>query len=616
MPKFTVTFQPSGAMVSVKKGVTLVEAAQAAGLTLAAPCGGLGRCGKCVVKVGSGVGKPSAAEVRRFSAEELAEGSRLACQTRVRGACEVFVPETSLIQKHRIVVDGVGREIEIEPNVQKMALWLRPPTKDDARADLPRLLDALDDDITPAPSPELLRSLPGTLRGADYHVTSVVWDRTLLALEPGDTTHEVYGAAVDIGTTTVVLYLCHLLTGEAVSIVSDLNPQSQYGDDLISRIRMAMEQEDGLEVLHRAICELIDELLGRAAAAAGVARERIYELTVVGNTCMTHLFLGVSPQGLAALPFAAAFREAQCVRAADLGLGIHPEGRVYVLPNIGGFVGADTVGVIIASELDLGDGPRAAVDIGTNGEIVVAKNSELYACSTAAGPAFEGARIRQGMRAATGAIDAVSVDGEVRYHVIGDAPPRGLCGSGLVDAVAGLVKAGVVTESGRLLGPEELPATAEKVKRRVVQNEAGLEFILATAEETGTGRPVTLTARDIRELQLAKGAIYAGLVLLLARLGLAPRDLERLLLAGAFGNYIRKESAIAIGLVPDLPRERLKSIGNAAGLGARLALCSRSLRRRAEEVSRRVQHIELAEQEGFYDCFAEAMALRPLPREE
>jgi len=191
-----------------------------------------------------------------------------------------------------------------------------------------------------------------------------------------------------------------------------------------------------------------------------------------------------------------------------------------------------------------------------------------------------------------------------------------LCGSGLVDAVAGLVKAGVVTESGRLLGPEELPATAEKVKRRVVQNEAGLEFILATAEETGTGRPVTLTARDIRELQLAKGAIYAGLVLLLARLGLAPRDLERLLLAGAFGNYIRKESAIAIGLVPDLPRERLKSIGNAAGLGARLALCSRSLRRRAEEVSRRVQHIELAEQEGFYDCFAEAMALRPLPREE
>jgi uncharacterized 2Fe-2S/4Fe-4S cluster protein (DUF4445 family) len=304
------------------------------------------------------------------------------------------------------------------------------------------------------------------------------------------------------------------------------------------------------------------------------------------------------------------------VRAADLGLGIHPEGRVYVLPNIGGFVGADTVGVIIASELDLGDGPRAAVDIGTNGEIVVAKNSELYACSTAAGPAFEGARIRQGMRAATGAIDAVSVDGEVRYHVIGDAPPRGLCGSGLVDAVAGLVKAGVVTESGRLLGPEELPATAEKVKRRVVQNEAGLEFILATAEETGTGRPVTLTARDIRELQLAKGAIYAGLVLLLARLGLAPRDLERLLLAGAFGNYIRKESAIAIGLVPDLPRERLRSIGNAAGLGARLALCSRSLRRRAEEVSRRVQHIELAEQEGFYDCFAEAMALRPLPREE
>jgi uncharacterized 2Fe-2S/4Fe-4S cluster protein (DUF4445 family) len=616
MPKLTVTFLPSGASVSVKKGTNLVEAAMAADLTLSAPCGGLGRCGKCAVRVQSGVSEPSAAELRRFSADELAEGWRLACQTRLTGPCEVFVPETSLVQKHRIVVDGVGREIEIAPNVEKIALRLAPPTKDDARPDLQRLLDALDDDIVAAPSPELLQSLPGTLRGADYHLTSVVWDRTLLAVEPGDTTHDLYGAAVDIGTTTVVLYLCHLPTGEVVSVVSDLNPQSQWGDDLISRIRMATEEEGGLVALQRAICELIDELLGRAAAAAGVARERIYELTVVGNTCMAHLFLGVSPQGLAALPFAPAFREAQVVRAAELGLHLHPEGRVYVLPLIGGFVGADTVGVIIASELDLADGPRAAVDIGTNGEIVVAKDSELYACSTAAGPAFEGARIRQGMRAAAGAIDAVSVDGEVHYHVIGDAPPRGICGSGLVDAVAGLVQLGVISEAGRLLRPEELPPAAEKVKRRVVQNEAGLEFILATAEETGLGQPVALTARDIRELQLAKGAIFAGISLLLDRLDLRPRHLDSLLLAGAFGNYIRKESAIAIGLTPDLPRDRIHSIGNAAGLGARLALCSRSLRARGEEVARRVQHIELSEQEGFYDHFAEAMALRPLPREE
>jgi len=615
MPKFTVTFQPSGATVSVRKGVTIVEAATAAGLTVAAPCGGLGRCGKCVVQVRSGAGRPSAAEQRRFSAEELAEGYRLACQAGVTGECEVFVPETSLIHRHRIVSEGIGREIEIEPNVEKMVWHLSPPSKDDTRPDLQRLLDALDDDIVPVADPELLRDLPNTLRGSEFRVTSVVWDRTLLAVEPGDTTHDSYGAAVDIGTTTVVLYLCHLPTGEVVSVVSDLNPQAQYGDDVISRITVAMQQEGGLETLHRAICASIDELIGRAAEAAGVARAQIYELAVVGNTCMHHLFLGVSPQGLSAIPFTPAFQEGRNVRAAELGLSIHPGGMVYVVPNIGGFVGADTVGVIIASELDQPDAPRAAVDIGTNGEIVVARDSQLYACSTAAGPAFEGARIRQGMRAAAGAIDAVSIDGEVHYHVIGEAPPRGLCGSGLVDAVAGLVRAGVVTESGRLLGADELPPAAEKVKGRVVRNEGGLGFVLATAEETGA-EPVTLTARDIRALQLAKGAIYAGITLLLDRLGLTPRDLECLLLAGAFGNYIRRESAIAIGLVPDLPDDRIRSVGNAAGLGARLVLSSRSLRRRAEEVSRRVEHVELSEQEGFYDRFAEAMALRPLPRSD
>ena len=262
----------------------------------------------------------------------------------------------------------------------------------------------------------------------------------------------------------------------------------------------------------------------------------------------------MSPKGLSALPFASVFRGGQYVPAADLGLRINPEGRVYVVPNIGGFVGADTVGVIVASELDLADGPRAAVDIGTNGEIVVSHAGALYACSTAAGPAFEGARIRQGMRAAAGAIDAVEhrrrrpLPRDRRHR------PRGLCGSGLVDAVAGLVQAGVVAETGRLLPPEELPAVAEKVKRRVVENELGLEFILASAEETGLGRPVSVTARDVRELQLAKGAIFAGITLLLDRAGLTPMDLDRLLLAGAFGNYIRRESAIAIGLVPDLPR--------------------------------------------------------------
>jgi len=616
MPRHTVTFQPTGLSITVGRDTTVLEAAAAAGLRVHAPCGGVGRCGKCLVRVESGVAKPTAEERQVVSEQELTDGFRLACQARITGTCRVMLPESFLLVKHRIAVEGVGREIEIEPNVDKVALRLAAPSAADPRSDLERVLDALKGVAVPASSAPLLRSVPGALRAARYHVTAVLCDHLLAAVEPGDTSQALYGAAVDIGTTTVVLYLCHLPTGQVVAVASDLNPQAQYGDDLVSRISLAISEEEGLSLLHRAITSLLDDLLGRAADEAGVPRDRIYEITVVGNTCMSHLFLGVSPIGLSSLPFASDFRGAQTVPASQLGLHIHPEGRVYVTPNIGGFVGADTVGVILASELDLADGPRAAIDIGTNGEIVVAHEGEVYACSTAAGPAFEGARIRQGMRAATGAIDAVEIGEEVRCHVLGEGPPIGLCGSGLVDAVAGLVRAGVVAETGRMKAPQELTRVPEQVRRRLVENEEGLEFVLASKEEAGGGRAVSITARDVRELQLAKGAIFAGLSLLLDRLGLAPRDLECLLLAGAFGNYIRRESALAIGLIPDLPPERIRSIGNAAGLGARLVLFSVALRRRAEEVSRRVRHIELSEQEGFYDRFAEAMALRPLPRAE
>jgi uncharacterized 2Fe-2S/4Fe-4S cluster protein (DUF4445 family) len=613
MATFTVVFEPSGASASVDAPATIHDAAQAAGLTVHAPCGGQGRCGRCLVRAYFGVGEPTGAEKQTLNEQELAEGWRLACQAQLTGDARVRVPDTSLVSSHRIAVEGTGRATLVEPNVQKLALRLPAPSVDDPRADLNRVLDAVGAHLVTPAGVDVLRLVPTVLRSSHYQATAVLCGSTLTGLEPGDTSDEAYGAAVDIGTTTVVLYLVHLPTGQVVQVASDLNPQAQYGDDLVSRITVATTQPDGLSRLSEAICSLIDELIGRAASAAGIGRERIYEISVVGNTCMCHLFLGLSPVGLAALPFVPAFRGAQSVRACELGLAIHPEGRVYVTPSIGGFVGADTVGVIVASELDLADGPRAAIDIGTNGEIVVSRDGELYACSTAAGPAFEGARIRQGMRAARGAIDAVTIGEEVAIHVIGHGPPIGLCGSGLVDAVAGLVRAGVVDARGRLLPPEELPSVPEQVKRRVVQNESGPEFVLAWGEEAGGGRPVSITARDVRELQLAKGAIFAGLSLLLDLVELSPYSLDRLLLAGAFGNYIRRESAMAIGLVPNLPEERIESVGNAAGLGARLVLSSVSLRRRAEEISRRVQHVELAEQEGFYDRFAEAMALRPLP---
>jgi uncharacterized 2Fe-2S/4Fe-4S cluster protein (DUF4445 family) len=525
----------------------------------------------------------------------------------------VELPASALIVAHRIQIEGIGQEVTVEPNVTKTALRLPTPSTEDPRDDLTRVLDALDDEVRPPSSVQALRDLPGVLRQSSFHVTAVVAGKTLMAVEPGDTGDAAYGVAIDIGTTTVVVYLCHLATGELVGVASELNPQAQFGEDVISRLQIAVSGAEGLARLHGAITQAIDRLIGRAAEEAGVAREHIYEIVIVGNTCMSHLLLGLHPVGLVRLPFVPAFKGAQTVRAAELGIRIHGDGQVYVVPNIGGYVGADTVGVILASELDEAKGLQVAVDIGTNGEIVVAQDGELWACSTAAGPAFEGAKISRGMRAATGAIDKVSIDGDVTYHVLGEVRPTGICGSGLVDAVAEMTRMGVVDKSGRLRSQEDVNGAPEKVRRRIVQNESGLEFVLAAGDESGSGRPIAITARDVREAQLAKGAIYAGVDLLLRSLGRRPEEVDRLLLAGAFGNYIRRESAVAIGLVPDLPAERIVSIGNAAGLGARLALCSISLRRRAEGIARRVRHVELSEEEGFYDRFAEAMALRPMP---
>jgi len=616
MAEFTVTFLPDYGSVTVVPGTPLLEAARDLGLRLQSPCGGQGRCGKCLVQVPSGVDDPTPVEMRILSPAQLGDGWRLACQTRVVADTLVTVPESSLAIEHRIMVEGAEREVLVEPNVRKISLRLAAPSVDDPRADLDRVIEALGEGALPPSRLEPLQDLPGLLRAGGYAVTAVLADGRLAAVEAGDTTEQTYGLAVDVGTTTVVTYLCHLPTGAAVAVASDLNSQAQYGDDVISRIQAATGDPEDLRGLNRAIIAVINDLVVRACHEAGVPPDSIYEIAVVGNTCMSHLLLGVSPAGLGTVPFVPSFRSAQTVRAADLGIDISPYGSVYVAPNIGSFVGADTVGVMLASEFDRGDGLRIAVDIGTNGEIVVAKGGELYACSTAAGPAFEGAKISCGMRASLGAIDAVRIDGDVDCHVIGDVRPRGLCGSGLVDVIAELVRVGAVAETGRMLTREEASSLPEKVRGRLAENENGMEFVLARADEAYASEPITLTARDVRETQLAKAAIYGGMELMLHQVGAEPGDVEQLLLAGAFGNYIRLESALAIGLIPSVAAERIASIGNAAGVGARLMLCSLSERRRAQEIARSTRHVELSEGEGFYDRFADAMMLRPLPAEQ
>ncbi len=607
-----VTFRPADKSASAEAGTTILEAAAACDLALHSPCGGQGQCGKCAVQVTSGVDEVKPAETNILGREELADGWRLACQARLVGAAEVIVPDSSLLVEHRVAVEGMTREVVVEPNVRKVPLRLPPPTTDDARVDLKRVMDALGRGVQPPDRLHVLQRLPGNLRDSNYQVTAVIAGGALAGVEAGDTSTDAYGAAIDIGTTTVVLYLCHLPTGEVAAIASELNPQSRYGEDVISRLQVAVSEPQGLAHLSAAAVQVVNELVGRAAQEAGVRTSSIYELAVVGNTCMTHLFLGVNPTGLGAVPFVPAFRGPQTLPAAALGIDLSPAATVFVAPSIGSFVGADTVGVVLATELDRADGLVVAVDIGTNGEIVVARNGELRACSTAAGPAFEGARISCGMRAAAGAIDQVRINEDVAYHVLGEVPPQGLCGSGLVDAVAELVRIGVVTETGRLRRPEEVPRLSEKVRRRLIENQDGMQFLLASSEESAGQRAIALTARDIRQTQLAKGALSAGIALMLEEVGAVPGDIEALLLAGAFGNYISRESAVAIGLIPALDGDRIHSVGNAAGVGARLALLSVAERRRAEGIARRVEHVELSQRESFHDHFADAMVLRPL----
>ena len=405
---------------------------------------------------------------------------------------------------------------------------------------------------------------------------------------------------------SVVASLLDLRTGHEVAVASRTNPQVAFGDDVVSRISHATE--GGLAELQQAVVGCLNALLREIEERSGIPRDQIYEATVVGNTTMSHLLLGLEPEQLARIPFAPVVREGLTMPAAELGLEVHERGRLHVLPNIAGFVGSDTVGVILATGL-LGRGePTLAVDIGTNGEMVMALDGRLVACSTAAGPAFEGARIRHGMRAAPGAIEQVRLGEDVAISVVGNARPRGICGSALIDAVAELLRAGILDPSGRLLAPDELPAELpDGLRRRVVPGEGGYDFVVVGAEESATGEPIALTQRDIRQVQLAKGAIRAGIEILKKRLGLADSDLAAILLAGGFGNFIRRSNAVRIGLLPPVEHERIRFVGNAALAGAKMALASVEDRRLAEEVSRRVEYLELGSLGEFAAEFAEAM---------
>ena len=603
-----VTFEPQGRSVFVLPGTKLLEVAGRVGMTIETPCGGAGVCGKCRVQVTGGACEPSEADRNAFSQEQLREGWRLACQTAVRQDTLVHVPQGSLFgnQQQIFVQAQAGAAEEVLPAVRKVYVELPEPTLGDHVADLMRL----ERQVGPVKADlALLQKLPVLLRNSGFKGTAVLTDRRLIDFEPGDTTAECYGAAFDIGTTTLVASLLDMRSGEELALVSLVNPQVGFGDDVLSRIERSGSREECLAQLRDVVVAAVSEMIDQLCEQANVRRRRIYELSFAGNTTMEHLLCGINVAPLGHVPFVPAHARGLMLPSADLGISIHERGAAYVFPVIGGFVGGDTVAGMLATKLPSQDSPVLLVDIGTNGEIVLAHDGRLWAASTAAGPAFEGARISCGMRAASGAIEKVVFDSDVRCSVIGNTAAIGLCGSGLIDAAAEMLSCGIILPDGRMLRPEELPAALPPgLRRRVRTPDKGhVEFLLA--DPPGQGRPgVTLTQRDIRELQLAAGAIRAGISILLRGAGLKTTDLKKVLIAGGFGSFIRRSKAQRIGLLPaDIDHRRITYVGNASLNGAKWALLSTEARGRAENYARAARHVQLSEDPHFQVEFAEAM---------
>ena len=607
----------------IGRGASLLDAARVAGVAMDATCGARGRCRSCRCKVLSGDVSPATMQdTLQLGHEEVQERFRLGCQTRPVTDCEVLaLPPKSeaghqiLTGGHRIgagtldggVADRAG--FAIDSGVTKHVVTASPPREEHRQtSDLAQVLAAIEAPVDRRVPVSALRKIPGELRKQRGELTVTTFNGRIVDVEAGDTSEHAYGMAFDIGTTSIVGTLLHLETGEELAAVGSVNPQTVYGGDLMSRIAYAQFDEKKLVALRAKVLNAINGFIREACASAGVSREHVYKIVVVGNTCMHHIFLGVDVTFVGLAPYAPAVSDGIVVPAGDLPLKTAPNAQVCLLPIVAGFVGADTMACVLATRIYESDELRALVDIGTNGEVVMGSKERLMACSAPAGPALEGAQIRHGMRGAMGAIEAVRIDDDVHCSVIGSARAIGICGSGLIDACAKMVGAGVIDGMGRLGPPADLERLPAAVVARLRTGDAGVEFVLVWDAHAGKGEDVTLTQGDIRQLQLAKSAIYSGIVLLQRVMGIDDADLAELMLCGGFGNYINTESAVAIRLLPDIALDRISYVGNAAHLGAQMSLLSERERTRAEELARRIEHVALAARPDFQDIFIDGMS--------
>ncbi len=604
-----LTILPDGRELQVAPGTSILRAAHAAGIDITATCGGKGRCTSCRVKFVRGtIPPPTIMDELQLGDDLVREGYRLSCQCRVTEPIAVQVAPP--LDERAFQILGADRRVQdvrrvvLDAGIAKQVVKVGLPREEHHQtSDLEELLKAIGrapEDVPPA----ILRDLPAVLREGEVTVTT--FGRNVLAVEKGDTAPMKFGLGVDIGTTSVVTTLIELESGEQLASVSSLNPQAVFGGDLMSRIAFAQFNPGNLRKLQTRILGLLNQHVEEIVRESGVLAKWIYKVVVVGNTCMHHILLGIDPSYVGLAPYAPVMRHPLVLPARDLNLKVNPGARVCLLPIVAGFVGADAVAVALATRIYETPEIRIAVDIGTNGEVILGSAAHLWACSAPAGPALEGAQIKHGMRGALGAIDRVRIADDVEVHTIGAAAPLGICGSGLIDAVAGMLDAGVLDSTGliQVEGRDRLPP---RLRDRVVMRGEERQFILVQAGEAGAPAEIVLTQDDIRQVQLAKGAIASGVSMLQHIAGIPDEQVAELMLAGGFGNYVSIRSALRIGLIPPLPAEKIRYVGNAASLGAQLCLVSEPERQRAEQLARRIEHVSLAAHPDFQDIFVACM---------
>jgi uncharacterized 2Fe-2S/4Fe-4S cluster protein (DUF4445 family) len=630
MSKHKVIFQPSGSRGEVEGGKTLLESAQQLGVDLEAICGGKGTCGKCKVRVEEGyfekdnidsrmehISAFSEAEAKFIKPEDGAN-IRLACACNVEGDVKIFVPEKSRAGKQ--IIRKAAREITVslDPAVKKYFIELSVPTLDDLTVgDSERMQAKLDEEYG-LKDVQIdffaLKTLQDNIRKGEWKFTVSVWmGREIVKIEPGFVDFS-YGIAIDVGTTTVAAYLCEMNTGKVVCTESMMNPQVPYGEDVMSRITYAMSNDDGLDTMQNALIQGLNEVIEKITADVRTNGDKggtcIVDMTIVFNTAMHHIFLGVNPSYIGRSPFIPAIQNDLNIKARDLGININAGSYIHVLPIEAGFVGADNVGVLIAEEMYKQDENILIIDIGTNGELLLGNSKHICSTSCATGPAFEGAQIKFGMRAAPGAIEKVEIDPETiepRYKVIGKAEwhthmekveAKGICGSAIIDVIAAMFTSGIIDKSGKFNKELDTP----RIKKDA---EGKYYYVLAWADETSIGQDITVTQGDVRALQLAKGALFAGAKLMMQKMGI--EKLDKVVLAGAFGSFINKEAAMTLGMFPDCDLDSVYSVGNAAGDGAIMALLNLGKRQEARERARWVEFVEIAVAPNFEKEFMMAM---------